>query len=188
MPIILLVIGAVLVVYNYIAIKNESVSFEIQDHEERRKEDNLFGNVLEKSKDELNDYKIELGMFRRNVAESLTEVQEEILEIKKYLNIVKNDENLYDYNFEEKNSIMMGDNIDNKIDDDIISEINFNNRKDVRNSEVNKNKSDNKKAADSRKTESIKELLDQGLSEEEVCRRLSISKGEVLLVKDLFKE
>ena len=82
----------------------------------------------------------------------------------------------------------MGDNIDNKIDDDIISEINFNNRKDVRNSEVNKNKSDNKKAADSRKTESIKELLDQGLSEEEVCRRLSISKGEVLLVKDLFKE
>ena len=45
-------------------------------------------NVLEKSKDELNEYKIELGVFRKNVAESLTELQEEILEIKKYLNII----------------------------------------------------------------------------------------------------
>lgn len=187
MPIILLVIGIVLVVYNYIAIKKGTVSFEIQDHEERRKKDSSFENVLEKSKDELNDYKIELGMFRRNVAESFTEVQEEILEIKKYLNIVKNDKNLYDYNDEEKNSIMIDDNIDNKIDEDIISEINFNHRKDVRNLSVNKKKSDIKKVTDSIKTESIKKLLDQGLSEEEVCRRLSISKGEVLLVKDLFK-
>lgn len=174
MPIILIIVGILLIVFNYIAIKKESTSFEIQDHERIRNKNNSFDNILNKSKDELNDYKIELGMLRRNVAESLTELQEEILEIKKYLNIVKNEDSLYDYNREiENNSI-------NNIDDDIVSEINFKNKS--ISSKINH--TDN--LSDSKKTESIKELLQQGLSEDDVCRRLSISKGEVLLVKDLF--
>ena len=48
--------------------------------------------------------------------------------------------------------------------------------------------SDTEKIADSKKTEKIKELLNEGLSEDEICHRLSISKGEVLLVKDLYKK
>lgn len=176
MPIILIIVGILLIVFNYIAIKKESTSFEIQDHERIRNKNNSFDNILNKSKDELNDYKIELGMLRRNVAESLTELQEEILEIKKYLNIVKNEDSLYDYNREiENNSI-------NNIDDDIVSEINFKNKS--ISSKINH--TDN--LSDSKKTESIKELLQQGLSEDDVCRRLSISKGEVLLVKELFKK
>ena len=176
MPIILIIVGILLIVFNYIAIKKESTSFEIQDHERIRNKNNSFDNILNKSKDELNDYKIELGMLRRNVAESLTELQEEILEIKKYLNIVKNEDSLYDYNKEiENNSI-------NNIDDDIVSEINFKNKS--ISSKINH--TDN--LSDSKKTESIKELLQQGLSEDDVCRRLSISKGEVLLVKELFKK
>ena len=176
MPIILIIVGILLIVFNYIAIKKESTSFEIQDHERIRNKNNSFDNILNKSKDELNDYKIELGMLRRNVAESLTELQEEILEIKKYLNIVKNEDSLYDYNKEiENNSI-------NNIDDDIVSEINFKNKS--ISSKINH--TDN--LSESKKTESIKELLQQGLSEDDVCRRLSISKGEVLLVKELFKK
>lgn len=181
MPIILIIIGIILIVFNYISIKKESASFEIKDMQELRKE-NSFGSVLEKSKDELNDYKIELGMFRRNVAESLTEIQEEILEIKKYLNIVKNEENLYDDNIEQENAIIKN-NL--STDDGIVSEINFNN---IQSNTVSKNEKYDKKTSDSKKTESIKELLEQGLSVDEVCHKLSISKGEVLLVKDLFRK
>ena len=176
MPIILIIVGILLIVFNYKGIKNEITPFEIQDQEEIRNRNNSFDSILNKSKDELNEYKIELGMFRRNVAESLTELQEEILEIKKYLNIVKNTENLYDDNKEIENLVI------NNIENDIVSEINF------------KNKTENSKIkhinniSDSKKTERIKELLQQGLTEDEVCHRLSISKGEVLLVKDLFKK
>lgn len=170
MPIILIIVGLFLIVYSYIALKKESTYFEIKDISERKEENKSFGQVLEKNKDELNDYKIELGLFRKNVAESLTELQEEILEIKKYLNMVKNDESLYENKLEEENS---------NIDDDnkgVISEINFN------------RKNNNSKISDSKKTESIKNLLEQGLSDDEICMKLSISKGEVLLVKDLFKK
>ena len=166
MPIILILIGLVLVIYNYIALKKESIPFEIHDNEEKLKKNNSFENVLEKSKDELNEYKIELGVFRKNVAESLTELQEEILEIKKYLNIIKNNDNLYEDKIEKENLIIEEDSFYNKFDNNVISEINFN----------------------SKKTEKIKELLNEGLSEDEICHRLSISKGEVLLVKDLYKK
>lgn len=176
MPIVLIIVGILLIVFNYIAIKKESTSFEIQDQEKIKNKDNSFDNILNKSKDELNDYKIELGMFRRNVAESLTELQEEILEIKKYLSIVKDEDSLSDYNREIGNSHI------NNIDDDIVSEINFKNK--IVGSKINHTNS----VSDSKKTESIKELLQQGLTEDDVCHRLSISKGEVLLVKDLFKK
>ena len=173
MPIILILIGLVLVIYNYIALKKESIPFEIHDNEEKLKKNNSFENVLEKSKDELNEYKIELGVFRKNVAESLTELQEEILEIKKYLNIIKNNDDLYEDKIEKENLI---------IEEDVISEINFNNNS------MKRKSSDTEKIADSKKTEKIKELLNEGLSEDEICHRLSISKGEVLLVKDLYKK
>lgn len=61
---------------------------------------------------------------------------------------------------------------DTDIDEEIgvISEINFS------------------ESADSNKTQSIKRLLNAGLTEDEICRELSVSKGEVLLVKGLFKK
>lgn len=182
MPIILILIGLVLVIYNYIALKKESIPFEIHDNEEKLKKNNSFENVLEKSKDELNEYKIELGVFRKNVAESLTELQEEILEIKKYLNIIKNNDNLYEDKIEKENLIIEEDSFYNKFHNNVISEINFNNNS------MKRKSSDTEKIADSKKTEKIKELLNEGLSEDEICHRLSISKGEVLLVKDLYKK
>lgn len=171
-----------MVIYNYIGLKKESVSFQIHDNEEVLKKSNSFGNVLEKSKDELNEYKIELGVLRKNVAESLTELQEEILEIKEYLNIVKNTDNLYEDKVGKENLIIEEDSFYNKFNNNVVSEINFNN-----NSKKSK-KTDTERIADSKKTEKIKELLNEGLSEDEVCHRLSISKGEVLLVKDLYKK
>lgn len=194
MPLILLIIGVALIVYNYRAIKREKEdsSFDIS-----------FQGVLQDSKEELNDYKMELGLLRKDIAESLTELQEEIFYIKKDIHVLKNNGEAYENkeelenNYIEKNHIDVSinepdvklesdkevnemENIDYKIDNNsilnsevdngIISEINFSAK------------------VDSDKTTSIKKLLSEGLTEEQICHELSVSKGEVLLVKGLFKK
>lgn len=63
--------------------------------------------------------------------------------------------------------------INSDIDDGVVSDIDFSNN--IGNIEVSK-------------VEEIKKLLDKGLTEEEVCHTLSVSKGEILLVRDLFKK
>ena len=37
------------------------------------------------------------------------------------------------------------------------------------------------------KTDRIKQLIKEGYSDEEICNKLSVGKGEILLVKGLFK-
>ncbi|ABR36358.1 hypothetical protein [Clostridium beijerinckii] len=206
MPLILLIIGFSLIVYNYRSIKREN-----NINKENDTLNISFQSVLQDSKEELNDYKMEIGLLRRDIAESLTELQEEIIKIKIDLKELKNveegSENKEDLEIEEfldkydiddsinyredtedhkksKRLYIVDDSImeldeeytesltDTDIDEEIgvISEINFS------------------ESADSNKTQSIKRLLNAGLTEDEICRELSVSKGEVLLVKGLFKK
>lgn len=233
MPLILLIIGVVLIVYNYRAIRHEQ-----EDKQDDSEFDISFQSVLQDSKEEMNDYKIELGLLRKDMAESLTELQEEIFDIKKDINllekdmhllknenshllknensqrfshllknqdhILKNNDEVYENKEELENNYPIGESkIDNSIketnkileqhkdftevdyidhetdegmnlysetSDGVISEIDFSVK------------------ADSDKTASIKKLLGEGLTEEQICHELSVSKGEVLLVKGLFKK
>ncbi|NRT91443.1 hypothetical protein [Clostridium beijerinckii] len=206
MPLILLIIGFSLIVYNYRSIKREN-----NINKENDTLNISFQSVLQDSKEELNDYKMEIGLLRRDIAESLTELQEEIIKIKIDLKELKNVEEGYEnkedleieefldkydiddsINYREdtedhkksKRLYIVDDSImeldeeytesltDTDIDEEIgvISEINFS------------------ESADSNKTQSIKRLLNAGLTEDEICRELSVSKGEVLLVKGLFKK
>lgn len=206
MPLILLIIGFSLIVYNYRAIKREN-----NINKENDALNISFQSVLQDSKEELNDYKMEIGLLRRDIAESLTELQEEIIKIKSDLKELKNGEEGYEnkedleiedfldkYDIDDsinygedredhkksKRLYIVDDSImdldeeytesltDTDIDEEIgvISEINFS------------------ESADSNKTQSIKRLLNAGLTEDEICRELSVSKGEVLLVKGLFKK
>ena len=214
MPLILLIIGIVIIVYNYRAIKREGVT-----KQEDSSFDISFQSVLQENKEEFNDYKMELGLLRKDIAESLTELQEEIFDIKKDIHRLKNDnshrlkknkdyrlkndnkmyenkeglENNYSIaendiiiNINQSDDILkdeeeikdsnIEDEIDNnmilesEINDGVISEINFSEK------------------VDSNKTASIKKLLSEGLTEEQICHELSVSKGEVLLVKGLFKK
>ena len=144
---------------------SERSSFEIQD------KDNSFRKVLNDNKNEMTDYKLELGLLRKNLGESLTEIQEEILEIKTRLQNIENNNGIVTMKKDKlkENTVKSQDNI-NK---DIISEISVLNNDDIETSI---------------KTDKIKEFLKIGLSEEEICRKLSISKGDVLLVKELFKK
>ncbi|NME82751.1 hypothetical protein [Clostridium sp. SM-530-WT-3G] len=164
MPFILIVIGLVLIIFNYKAVKRGGNSFEIQDR------DDSFDKVLNNSKNEMTDYQLELGLLRKNLGESLTELQQEILEIKTRLRIIENNNiGIAEDNKLKFNMIKDYDNIN----EDIIPKINVLNDDSIETSI---------------KAEKIIEFLKMGLTEEEICHELSISKGEVLLVKELFKK
>ena len=201
MPLILLIIGLVLIIYNYRAIKREG---------KVKQEDNSlnisFQSVLQDNKEELNDYKMEIGLLRKDIAESLTELQEEIVDIKNNLNRLKNNKGIYENKDELENKYFLTENdIDsninneyNKVNDQKVEELNA---VDESINEIDENLyvdsdithgiiseidfSDN---VHSSKTQNIKRLLKEGLTEEQICHELSVSKGEVLLVKGLFKK
>lgn len=169
MPFILLIIGSVLAIYNYRVIKRENK----MKHEDKSSEIS-FKDMLQDNKDGISDYKIEVGRLRRDIAESLTELQEEIIEIKDNFNKLKNNEKVYedikDIESSKEGIIDGNSSYDLNYEDDVISEISFSEK------------------VDSNKTQSIKKLLEDGLTVEQICYDLSVSKGEVLLVKGLFKK
>lgn len=125
MAIILIIFGITLIIVNIKAIN---------------KKENSFGNMLKYKKEDISEVQIEIGQIRQDVAESLTEMQQEILELK---NLIKEKKELQEEAEIEENSF-------------------------------------NKKSK-------IIELIKEGYSEDEICNKLSLGKGEVLLVKNLFK-
>ncbi|WP_252231511.1 hypothetical protein [Clostridium sp. ZBS15] len=172
-PLILIAIGIILIVYNYKIMSKGTTSFEF---------------TLNEEKENLNDYKLELGLLRKDIGESLTELQEEIKTIKVNLNMINDIEeeydNILDSNiYKTKSTSELENNIQEEhiaieqseteeISNGIISEINFQTQK-VTN--------------ESNKQLMITDLIKQNLTDEEICKVLSISKGEVLLVRNLFK-
>lgn len=221
MPLILLIIGVVLIVYNYRAIRHEQ-----EDKQDDSEFDISFQSVLQDSKEEMNDYKIELGLLRKDMAESLTELQEEIFDIKKDINllekdmhllkndnshllknqdqILKNNDEVYENKEELENNYPIGESkIDNSIketnkileQDKDFTEVDYIDHETDEGMNLYSETSDGviseidfSAKADSDKTASIKKLLGEGLTEEQICHELSVSKGEVLLVKGLFKK
>ncbi|MDU1584142.1 MAG: hypothetical protein E6860_01210 [Clostridium sp.] len=149
MPFILIVIGVILVVLNYKALK---------------KDESSFSDVLKYKQKDMTEVEVEIGAIRRDIAESLTELQKEILEIKQHINFNNNVEDIKE-NLETDEELISNNLtfIDEEVD--VINEID------------NKNK-----------TEDIRELISLGLNDDEICEKLSLGKGEVLLVRNLYKK
>lgn len=149
MPFILIVIGVILVVLNYKALKKDETSF---------------SDVLKYKQKDMTEVEIEIGAIRRDIAESLTELQKEILDIKQHINFNNNVEDIKE-NLETDEELISNNltYLDEEVD--VINEID------------NKNK-----------TEVIRELISLGLNDEEICEKLSLGKGEVLLVRNLYKK
>lgn len=150
MPVILILIGFIFIVYSYISMK-KAKNLDINDD---KKEDNSFKSILRNNERDLSDYKFELGVLRKDIGESLNELQQEILEIKKALNL-----------FNEKDLIN-----EDRYDTKVHNSINENYYK------------------ESSKASNIRELLKDGLTDEEISEKLSVTKGEILLVKGLYKQ
>lgn len=158
MYILLIILGLVLIVINYMPIK---------------KKNNSFNNILENQDNISKDYDLELMAIRKDMAETVLDLQKEIQELRSKIEGINNTNNT---NNNEISSIKDEDNTSNRIElkedyEDVISDINFNNTPHDKNTKANE----------------IKQLLDKGYSDEEICTKLKIGKGEVLLIKGLYK-
>lgn len=146
MAILLIFIGIFLIYINYKAIKKEEKSFQ---------------DILHNKKEDMSSIEIDIGNLRMEVADTFTEIQKEILNLKEELETL-NGESIKKNESKEKNEIKF---LLEEDDNSVINEI-------------------HKKS----KTELIKELIELGASDEEICNKLSLGKGEVLLVRGLCKK
>lgn len=175
MVFILIIIGIFLILLNIKAIK---------------KEDNSFSSILKREESITSrDYDVEIISIRKDLAESILDIQKEMEEIKNsIININNKDGDKINYleNIEEK--VEEDDSIINDVKpiedanvtssiksngEGVISEINF----------ANKNNESNKTS----KVDEVKRLVKNGLTDEEICEKMAIGKGEVLLIRGLFK-
>lgn len=153
MNILLIVVGVALILINYIPIKNK---------------DNSFKNILKKQENLSRDYDIELMSIRKDMAESILELQKEIEELRQSINHNNNDVNTYDTKDKDNINNTVEENQDS---DSIVCNINFNNKFNDTNSKI----------------DIIRQMINAGYSDEDICRELKIGKGEVLLIRGLYK-
>lgn len=143
------------------------------------KEKNSFKGILNKEEINLQEVQIEIGKLRKEFAETLLELQTEILYLKK--NIDNKDsihKNNLEYHKENKNN-------NDKIED--IMDIDFNKVKNIKNDqELKESNLDSYEETNSLKLKQVQELIDKGLSVEEIADILKVGKGEILLIRELY--
>ena len=134
--------------------------------------DNNFAKVLEKKSSNISDEKLEIIRLRKDMSETVLELQQDIESLRaevEYLRYKEIEKERTEIKTTEKKT---SNNIDVIVDDKLIASI-----------------KQNKEADDNRnniKVELVKSLIDDGLSDDEICRELHIGKGELLLIKGLY--
>lgn len=169
LPILIILIGIILIILNIKAIKKENKSFDkILEREESNND---------------KDYDLEIIAIRKDLAETVLDLQKEIEELKISINNIKSSKisddnkiNIKSLKKEDSDNSFQKDHPINNFNEDVISEINFSNNLSISNDNLKSNK-----------LEKVKLLLENGLTDDKICEELSIGKGEVLLVKSLLK-
>ena len=158
LPIFIIILGIILILLSYRNIKKEDKSFE---------------KILEREENTtVRDYDVEIIKIRKDMAETVLELQKEIEDLKLSIISIKKS-----YSKDDNKT-----NIDNlsvneiKLEEEVISNINFSNKINVKIEEPLRSEKQNK----------VKVLLDRGFSDDEICEELSIGKGEILLIKSLL--
>ncbi|WP_034849993.1 DUF6115 domain-containing protein [Clostridium hydrogeniformans] len=151
MPFLLLIIGIVLIAINIRTIKADN------------KDNHSFETILSNRQENITSLEVEMGAIRKDMAETILELQGEIEDLK---GIIKN-YNIYN-------------NVDKVIEDDNIV---------IKSKEKHKNININgdSNASFKDKNEKVIKLIEEGLSEDDICTTLNIGKGELQLIKKLLK-
>jgi len=170
-PILILMIGIILIVLNFKAIK---------------KEDNSFEKILQREESREKDYDLDIIEIRKSFAETVLELQKEIEDLKISINTIKNSNKRDDiiYNEEKLNSNTSIEESKGKLE---IENANLKNNLDIEIDDNFPEKSKDNEVDENSKLNRVKELLDNGLNDDEICEELSIGKGEVLLIRSLLK-
>lgn len=157
MTIIFLGIGIALIALNINKLKDD-------------KKNNFLSVINEKEKD-FSDIDLEIAKIRKNMGESLTDLQLEIQDLREQVSYLK-----FKINELEKNK-----NIE-ELTNVRYNKIEKKEKNVIKNSVINEINFDNKS-----KKDRIKKLIEDGLTDEEICTSLDIGKGEVLLIRGLLK-
>lgn len=170
-PVLILILGVILIVLNFKAIK---------------KEDNSFEKILQREEIREKDYDLDIIEIRKSFAETILELQKEIEDLKISIKTIKNTNKRDDiiYNEEKLESNTFIEDYKDKLEGE---KTNLSNNLDI---EINDNfpeKSKNNEVDENSKLNRVKDLLDNGLNDDEICEELSIGKGEVLLIRSLLK-
>lgn len=158
MPFFLIIIGIILIVINIKALK---------------KEDNSFENILRNKEEKIENYEVDIAQLRREFSETIIDLQREIYDLKAELTKFKNNK----YDKELYNSY------DDSLEEILEEKTNEEKRKILKDNNEEKI-NDSKLVAD--KVNSVHKLMEAGLNDEEICEKLGIGKGEVLLIKGLY--
>lgn len=151
--VIILSIGIILVIYSILGLKKENGSFE---------------NILDNSMENFKDKDFQIGALRKEMAETIMELQKDIITLKEDIKEIKNLDKIYTYdkdfniNFSSKNN----DNI-----------------KSIKNNKHNSGNIITTKKVDIK--DQVNELLEKGYSIEKISNELNVGKGEILLIRDL---
>lgn len=177
--IILFIIGSLLIFLNIRAIN---------------KEKNSFQGILGETTNNMKEFEVEIGKLRREFAETLLELQTEISNLEKKLE----DNSSVNHNtyIEENNEINKKSvdkeleyhkdtkkNYDKEIIDTEKNDANIENVEEIEEKREDKEIKENKNSI---KIKEIEKLMEKGLSIEKIADTLKISKGEILLIKELY--
>lgn len=155
MPIYLMIIAGVLITLNIRAIK---------------KEDKSFKEVLIEKENSITPTDIAIGKMRKDMAESIFELQKDI----EYL---KNNMIMHDKQEDVRyNSIINNDLVKSEQKPQIINLVKDDEIKNV------------EEIKESDKVIEVIKLFSNGKEVEEICEELNLNRGEVLLIKELYKK
>ncbi len=158
LPILIIILGIVLILLSYRIIKKEDKSFE---------------KILEREENTTTrDYDVEIIKIRKDMAETVLDLQKEIENLKLEINSIK-ESHIEDDNKNNVENFNVNEIVSKE---DVISSIDFSNKIEEKEEGLPR----------SEKQKKVKILLDKGLSDDEVCEKLSIGKGEILLIKNLL--
>lgn len=164
----LLGFGLILIILNTIAIKKEKSSFKY---------------TLDNTEKDMKDFQVEIGALRKEIGESILDLQKEIEEIKSSLETYKKSK-INNLDGEKIAEYIIGSSNIEKHEENIgIIEEN------VKIEEESSKLDEENKAiqnGNSVKIEQIGNMLNSGMSIEEISEQLNVSKGEVLLIKELY--
>ncbi|WP_373898333.1 hypothetical protein ACER0A_007725 [Haloimpatiens sp. FM7315] len=132
-----------------------------------KKEKPNFKDTFHNKKEGISDYNVEIFKLRREFSETILELQKEIKDIKKEVKELKKIEEV-----EEENNLnakkFSEENIKDMVEEKTVLTANTANR------------------ANGVKVLEVNKLLEEGLSIDEIAVKMNISKGEALLIKELY--
>ncbi|MGL5633665.1 MAG: hypothetical protein ACRCX8_08185 [Sarcina sp.] len=166
MIIYLVIISAILIILNIKAIN-------------KKDDKNSFEKILNSNKEGISDFTVEMIKLRKELSETVVELQQDIVLLNKDVGDIKR--KIYSNEILKENSL-----ISERLEQNVINDINIKKDKTYDDlPEAVEIFNDNTNSS-LKKVEEVKKLLSQGISDESICTKLEIGRGELLLIKGLY--